>query len=387
MGNLDQGKKWGEWKVYSKINPETTDNSIFDEADPKVFDKQFNQEFPMFIINFSDDLPNGIFQENYPGGSIKSLAFFEDGELMNGYKEFYENGEKKSTGQLDKGKRVGDWQEYFESGQIKSSIAYVEGIVEGNALYYYPDGLLEFKMSYAQGEPNGLYEAYFPDGEIKEKGIFKNGNPEGEWLSKNSDRKIEIQGSFQEGVRSGEWLEQVDIIPEYFRKGNYTKGMKEGEWFVLDSNGEILQSEKYQNGNLVSVIEIRHAEKLKRPEIVNNGKGQRIYINKDGFIQAKGKITKGQRVRKWFFYYPNSNNLVSTGRFEDSEKRGVWDFYSFEGELIDQIEYRPEYIPSDESTTIPSQSNFNPYKTNPNDSALGSAQKEFHPLNFKNRVH
>lgn len=386
VGNLEDGKKSGEWRVYSKINPDNSNEPNFEKADPEIFKKQFNQELPVFIINFSDDLPNGVFQENYPNGSIKKLGTLEKGVLVNQYREFFENGELEYTGQLKEGKKEGEWIEYYESGKVKSSIYYIEGMIEGNVLNYYPDGELQIKMLYSEDKPNGLYQAFFPDGEIKQQGTFINGSPQGDWQIFSSDRKLEFQGTFQEGFRSGEWIEQVDIIPEYFQKGNYTKGLKEGEWFVLDSDGEILQSEKYQNGNLVSVIELRHPERLKNPEIVNNGNGQRIYINKDGFIQAKGKITKGQRVGKWFFYYPNSDNLVSKGRFEDSEKRGVWDYYSFEGVLIDQIEYRPEYTSNEGVTATSSSSNFNPSITNYDNGSLGSAFSSFNPFNSANYV-
>ncbi|WP_296703931.1 toxin-antitoxin system YwqK family antitoxin [Algoriphagus sp.] len=383
VGNLEEGKKIGEWKVYPKKVPQETQESIFDPADPQLFEKEFNKEFPIFVINFLDDLPDGVFQENYPSGSIKIVAFFENGELENDFKEFYETGELKLSGQLDKGKKVGEWLEYFESGEVKSSVSYIDGIIEGDVFYYSPQGGLELKVSYSQGKQNGLYQTFYPDGEIKQKGNFINGIPEGEWVSLTSDGKLQFQGTFQNGLRDGNWIEEVDILPEYFRKGTYSKGLKEGEWFVVDSEGEILQSENYQTGTLVSVMEIRFSDKLNRKQMVKNGNGKRIYFDKEGFIKAEGKITKGKKSGKWFFYYSNTDKLASTGKLVGSERIGTWDFYSFDGELIDQIEYTAVTDSIEESNSS-TASSFNP--TNFSNDALNSSFNSFDPFNRANYV-
>lgn len=386
VGNLEEGKKTGEWKVYSKKVPQETQESIFDPADPQYFEEEFNKEFPLFVINFTDDLPDGVFQENYPSGSIKIVAFFENGELENDYKQFYETGEIKFAGQLEKGKRVGEWLEYFESGDLKSSVPYMEGMIEGDVFYYFPQGGIEVKVSYAQGKQNGLYQTFYPDGEIKQKGNFINGIPEGEWVTLTSDGKLQFQGTFQNGIRDGNWIEEIDILPEYFRKGTYSKGLKEGEWFVIDSEGEILQSENYQAGKLVSVMELRHTDKFRRKEMVKNGNGKRIYYDKDGFIMAEGKITKGEKSGKWFFYYSNTDKIASAGKLIGSERDGTWDYYSFDGELIDQIEYRPEYTSNEGVTATSSSSNVNPSITNYDNGSLGSAFSSFNPFNSANYV-
>lgn len=383
VGNLEEGKKTGEWKVYSKKVPQETQESIFDPADPQLFENEFNQEFPFFVINFSDDLPDGIFQENYSSGSIKIVAFFENGELENDFKEFYETGELKYAGQFEKGKKVGEWLEYFESGEVKSSVSYIDGVIEGDVFYYYPQGRLEVKVSYTQGKQNGLYQTFYPDGEIRQKGRFSSGSPEGEWLSFTSDGKLQFQGTFQNGLRDGNWIEEIDILPEYFRKGTYSKGLKEGEWFLVDSEGEILQSENYQAGKLVSVMELRQTDKFRRKQMVKNGNGKRIYYDKDGFIKAEGKITKGEKSGKWFFYYSNTDKIASTGKLVGLERTGTWDFYSFDGELIDQIEYKTasESLEESKARTV---SKFDPtYSSN---DALNSSFNSFNPYSHKNFV-
>ncbi|MBN7813793.1 toxin-antitoxin system YwqK family antitoxin [Algoriphagus pacificus] len=378
VGNLEDGKKSGEWKVYSKKVPQETQESIFDPADPQLFEKEFNQEFPLFVINFSDDLPEGIFQENYPSGSIKILAIFENGELENDFKEFYENGEIKYTGQLAAGERIGEWIEYFESGQVKSKTSYSEGLVDGPAFFYTPEGTLITKIFYSGGEIDGLYEAYFPDGELKEQGAFKNGIPTGEWKSYDADRKIQFQGSFIEGLPSGTWLEQMKIIPDYFRKGNYQKGLKEGEWIVSDATGRQIQTENYKAGKLISVTAQQQGNWLKDPNLVKKGNGQMTFFDEQGFVIAKGKVSKGEITGRWSYYYPNSDRLSSSGRIEGSEKIGTWNFYSFDGELIDQMEFKP--APKSEAGFRNANSSRTKIFGDANHDSLESAYQKFNPF-------
>lgn len=380
VGNIENGKKSGEWRVYSKINPDKSSQSTFEEVDPQTFKRFFNQELPLYIIYFSDDLPNGIFQENYPTGSIKTLANLENGKLEGDFKEFFENGEKKYSGQYEDGKKVGEWQEYFESGQIKSSISYKDDLANGKALYYYPDGKVEFKLSYLQGEPDGLYEAFFPDSELKEKGKFKNGFPEGEWISFNSDRKTMLKGNYLLGFRSGEWQEIIEILPGYSRQGNYHKGLKEGDWLVIDENGNHVQTENYQEGKLASVIEIQNADQLKNQQILKKGNGRRIFFDDQGFVLAKGKVSKGENNGIWSYYFPNSNRLASSGKLVGTERVGVWKFYNFQGELIDEIEYKEKPQSSQELGGVETSNYYRLSPTNNHDS-LGAAYEKFYPFN------
>lgn len=380
VGNIVSGKKSGEWKVYSKIEPDNSNQSTFEELDSQTFEMFYNQDLPVYIINFSEDLPNGLFQENYPSGSIKTLAFLQNGELNDDFKEFFENGEKKFIGTYANGKKVGEWQEYNEEGQIKSSIKYKVGLADGSATYFYPDGRAEVKLSYSKGEPDGLYEAFFPDGEIRESGHFNNGVPTGSWLSFNLDRKTKFQGIYENGFRAGEWLEIVEILPEYYRKGNYENGLKEGEWVVNDGEGNQVQIETYKEGKLMTVIEIWNADKLKNEEILKNGNGQRIFFDEQGFIKAKGRISKGEINGNWSFYFPNSNRLASSGKLLGIERIGIWEFYSFDGEVIDRIDYSDT---SDSGYDGNGGDTQNFYRISPssNNDSLGAAYEKFYPFN------
>lgn len=339
VGNLVEGKKSGEWKVYSKITPEVTPNSSLLQTKPEIFKRYFNQDFPIYVINFSEDNPEGIFQGNFSSGAIKTLAFFEKGELTNEFKEFYENGEIKYSGKFEKGKKIGDWTEYFESGGVKSFMPYVNGLIEGDGFYYYPEGGVQIQLSYLQGKLNGIYQNFLPDGKIKEKGNFLNGSPHGDWSLFGAEGELLSQGSFTNGIPTGEWIEQEDILPDYYRKGNYKNGLKEGEWHLTDRAGKLYQTENYQEGKLMTVGGFLLSDQFLENKSVKNGNGKRSYFDEEGDLIARGKIAKGKRNGNWYFYYPKTNRVSAVGRLVGSERLGTWYFYSFHGEVIDQKSY------------------------------------------------
>lgn len=376
VGNLVEGKKSGEWKVYSKANPVLSNDSNFNEADPDVFKKYFNQEMPAYVINFINDVPDGIFQENYPSGAIKTLGIFENGVLTKEFKEFYENGELEYAGRLERGKKEGEWHEYYENGQVKSSISYVEGLAEGEAVYYDSDGRIESKLSFSNGKKEGVYQSFFQDGELKEKGTFQDDVPTGEWVSFDPDKNIEFRGNLEEGVRNGEWIEELEVMIGYYRKGNYEKGLKEGRWLVSDTAGNQVQVENYKGGKLISVIALQQGAGLKNEYLVKKGNGQLIFYDDQGFIKAKGKVSKGEINGRWSFYFPGSDRLSSSGRIESSERIGTWNFYSFEGEIIDQIVYKPESKFVTGTNTAEALRTNHSILKNGND-ALGTAYSKF----------
>ena len=45
---------------------------------------------------------------------------------------------------------------------------------------------------------------------------------------------------------------------------------------------------------------------------------------------------------KWYFYCPESNRISALGQLAGSERVGTWYFYSFDGEILDQIAYGRE---------------------------------------------
>ncbi len=315
VGSIENGQKSGEWNVYSKIDPENNPQTSLLQADPLEFEKDFQKEFPLFIINFEEGTPNGSFLENYPNGKPKILANMKDGIFDGEFGEFYEGGELRLTGRVIGGKKEGEWKEYLESGKVIFSIFYTQGLAEGNAMGYYPDGNLKWEGSFRRGDLDGPFIFYFPDSTVKEK------------------------GQFAQGVRVGEWLEKFEILLGFYRKGNYRDGLKDGVWQLVNLEGKFLQSETYEQGKLISLGEFQTPSNVIDKGKVRNGQGQRYFYDGEGNILAKGKISKGIEYGEWLFFFPESNRILAKGKLVNSERIGTWYFYNYDGEIIDQTKY------------------------------------------------
>lgn len=318
VGLLSEGGKTGEWKVYSKINPdENPKNSLF-EADPIEFAKEFNQAFPLFILNFEKGIPNGSFLENHPNGKPKVIANFKEGVFEGEFVEFYEDGVIRFKGNVSDGKKEGEWREFFPLGEIKISLSYSQGVLEGRSI------------------------GYFPQGKIEWEGNFKRGKLDGPYVSFQEDSTLEKKGQFANGVPVGEWIEKVKILPEFYRKGAYSSGFKDGEWHLTNLKTDFLQAEFYEKGKLISTGEFQLPDQVLDRGRIKNGNGQRYFYDEKGNVLAKGKISKGTANGTWYFYFPESDRVSASGRLDGSDRVGTWKFYSYQGEILDQTVYYKE---------------------------------------------
>ncbi|TDQ17656.1 antitoxin component YwqK of YwqJK toxin-antitoxin module [Algoriphagus boseongensis] len=321
VGILSEGEKTGEWKVYSKSTADPNPIASLEPADPLDFKKNFNQEFPLFIIQFEKGIPNGPFLENYPNGKPKVVASLKEGVLDGDFGEFYPGGELHLKGKVLEGKKEGEWLEYSESGQIISTLTYSDGLIEGKGFGFYSDGDLQWEGNFKKGELDGPFAFYLPDSILK------------------------TQGQYVDGIPVGEWVEKLEILPGFYHKGTYQNGLREGEWQLTDLEGEFLQGEFYEEGRLVSVGKFQIPDSIEDKSKVKNGNGQRYFYDKQGNILARGKISKGIADGLWYFYFPESDRVSASGNLEGTDRVGSWSFYSYEGDLLDQQVYYKESSP------------------------------------------
>lgn len=416
VGEISNGKKEGLWKVYFSNNPQDNPEPSLLKANPNVFEEKFTPERLVFQIQFKGDLPDGLFQENYPSGEIKSITFFEDGKQNGDFREFHKNGEIKAQGAYLNGKKEGAWEEFYENGNTGLAVNYQNGLMQGIAKGYFLDGKPQWEIPYQNGKIDGEYRLFFANGNLQERGIYEegipqgpmekfneegklivrgdflNGKPDGMWVSFNKSGDLVFEGEFKQGIASGQWKEQVDILPGFYREGQLEEGVKEGEWMLTNEFGETVQVETYKSGKLISIGPFRVAEKELDGGKLRNGTGQRIFYDSEGHILAKGKYSKGIQKGDWYFYFPKSNRVAAAGRLVGSDRTGMWYFYSFEGKIIDQQEYFPDYSdPNSSGSGLHSskqQRNLRTmgYPTSPNGSidALRSAQESMFRTQFNN---
>jgi hypothetical protein len=152
-----------------------------------------------------------------------TLAGQESGQLKTLY---YESGIKMSEGEMHNGLETGEWNSWHENGNIKSTGYYVEGRKDSLWQWYDESGILTGTGMYDEDMENGTWIHYYPDGVISDSGPYLDGLKEGLWeyYYENGNLKYSV---------------------------NYKAGNMHGETILLNSSGDVIKVEHFENGVLV----------------------------------------------------------------------------------------------------------------------------------------
>jgi MORN repeat variant len=132
----------------------------------------------VILISCRFDQNNGITEEYYPDGTIKSQTSLKNGVRNGITKNFDESGRLLSTANYFNDKRDGWVMNYNPlNGKLVIKALYKNDIQEGPVIQYYKEGFLFRESNYVNGRVDGLIKTYWPDGKPKAENIFKMGKP------------------------------------------------------------------------------------------------------------------------------------------------------------------------------------------------------------------
>lgn len=322
----------------------------------------------------------------------------------NGYNKFYyESGAISSEGNLVNGKPEGYWKNYFESGVVKS-----EGFRAGHQLdslwkFYNEDGILLEEIDYKNGKRNGVTKKYNKEGFLEASIPFKDNKEQGVAFTYYSNGAIHTEMVFDQGAEIGEAYEfsptgDIITITTYKNgvfirqerinrkdkqgdrqgvwktfyddrtvqsEGRYDDNLKDGYWKEYSPKGLLLQTYKYEKGELITdAEEIADLEveeeyypdsdgQLRFRGTYRNGKphGTHIWFAEDGsidsakvfrnaYVIAKGKLSSdGLRIGPWKEYYYPSGELKAEGEYVGGYRFGEWVYYFINGEIEQRGKY------------------------------------------------
>ena len=98
---------------------------------------------------------NGALKQYYPGGQLKFLGRYKDGQLVLS-RSYYPNG-KLRTEYRYKDKRAYLIRQYYESGQLKSIWTKKSGVSKT----FYPDGRLKVMVNIDPPDDKGSISSFF----------------------------------------------------------------------------------------------------------------------------------------------------------------------------------------------------------------------------------
>lgn len=164
-------------------------------------------------------------EKNYnENGTLKSKGRISN-DLKNGqWKIYHENGKLFQVGDYLDGKETGDWKFYHENGKLHQYGAFKNGKQDGEWHFIHPNGVQQGIGTLDEAKKIGIWKWYFDNGQLQTQRSWNNG------------KLIEIV-SCNDG--QGNELDRGTLI-------NGTGTMK-----LYDSNGKLLETLVYKNGEIV----------------------------------------------------------------------------------------------------------------------------------------
>jgi len=314
IGNYIEGKKNGEW-TYFYANSDT-----------------------LKIVNFTNDKGNGNYQFYFDNNRVKESGYYKDGELDGIIKLFYPNGILKYDYNFKSGKKDGIANEYYNFGAIKATYVYEAGELNGEVVQYHANGKVKFKASFIKGKREGKSIEYYDNGQEKSVATYINNETDGEYKQYYQNGKIDRQGKLAKSINVGEW--------KYYDNSGVLTSVK-----VWDDNGK-------ENGDvkLYTIDGKVYSEELYSKGELKNMK----YFNSDGSLFKEFKLSKGTGK---VVYYDQNLDLISEGKFINTQNDGNWKYYSSSSTLKSNVNYKlnklnGEYIRYFENGSIDFKCNY-----------------------------
>ena len=186
--------------------------------------------------------------------------------------EYWSNGNKKSELKFYNGKMNGLCTWWYEDGTKQMECNYQDNKLEGKSIRWNFDGTKQREDNYSNNLLNGISVIFYDNEAKKSEQNFKNDSLEGlsrEWF-KNG--QIKVTGSYKKGYFDGKWIytdiyglkagegefvsgtgNQTGYYPDgkISRKIHYVKNKKNGLETWLNTSGDTLKKNIYENDRIV----------------------------------------------------------------------------------------------------------------------------------------
>ncbi len=303
-GYMESRKPNGYWKTYYQngvMKSEGNRKNFLLDSIWKFYDEE---RTILNEISYSYGKKNGI-TRNYKSGVIYEELTYQDDIRIDKILTYYPTGELKQQVRLENGKENGDGYEYDTEGRIITLLEYKDGFLKKAE---------QINRFDSRGKKRGIWMSYHPNGILAEEGTYMNDKKNG--IFKYFDRKGELINL--EKYRDGELVVDteesivLDLKSTYYEDGTvrstggYVDGKKEGTHRTYNEDGSILTGEVYKGGIKVG----------------------------EGLVDEQGGYQSS-----WKLYYP-SGEMKAQGYYENSNRTGDWIFYH----PLGKIEHKAKYL-------------------------------------------
>lgn len=314
-----------------------------------------------------DGKPDGLWKTYYESGQLKSIGkrtdflldstwvfFGENGDtsLIINYKKDLKNGPKftyKKDEILEEPYinevRSGEGKRYDRKWRVLQTMNFVNGFEEGFSPVFDTTGLLKELITYRkgfmmqrealnrydrEGKKHGYWKTFFDDWSLHTECYYRHGLRDGfykEYDEKGNLKKITKFVNDVEQVLEGDQKPLI-VQHEYYpngkvkREASFRDGQREGVWREFDEQGNVVNSQTYKKGALIS-----------QGVVDTDGKRRGDYkeFYPDSTLRAEGLFIDGKRSGEWRFFYQNGK-VQEVGTYKDGEPDGLWTWYYDNGQ-------------------------------------------------------
>ncbi|MFC2100370.1 DUF3352 domain-containing protein [Bacteroidota bacterium] len=170
--------------------------------------------------------------ENLFNKEFESLNFIiqptnEQLSASGSFKLYYDDSTLMAEGKISDGAVNGLIRSFYPGGNIKSSVNYMDGQAEGFAFFYYNTDKNDLKaeVQFRKNQIINVYKEYYESGARKAILNYENGQANGD-----------AEFYYESGVLK--------------MKGSYKNGVKKGKWKHFSETGQLMDKEKWQEGEI-----------------------------------------------------------------------------------------------------------------------------------------
>jgi antitoxin component YwqK of YwqJK toxin-antitoxin module len=194
----------------------------------------------------------GKWKEFYNTGQLKGEGEYLNDRRIGEWIYYYQNGKIEQRGSFTKdGKPTGDWKWFYDSGNLLREESFIRGLPEGVMIEYSDSGAVITKGLFTEGLKEGAW--FMIDGDEKEEGEYRNGEKEGLWkVTYTGNGKVVAEGIYITGLENGKFS-YYHYNGRLREEGSYIMGVKDASWRRYDTEGVLLSTFQYENGQEVKI--------------------------------------------------------------------------------------------------------------------------------------
>jgi antitoxin component YwqK of YwqJK toxin-antitoxin module len=268
---------------------------------------------------------HGLQQEMDAHGHVYMETEYTRG-LLTRYVYKDRSGKVLGEGMRSKGKF--DLVGYLSDGSKRVEGTYLdEGAKDGVWKYFYPDGTLESHENYEKGVQKGEQLYYAEDGTLRSRNLIY----DRDGVSyKRFERYYNSGRTHESGQRKGEDLEGV--YTKYAPDGTvltveyYVEGEREGWQEYRDADGDVMYTERIQNGAVAERTDHDEDGVMIKHTVVPAGSFHLISHYPGGGVLTDIELMNGVRHGPSMWYYPDGSVEVAGG-YLNGLRHGAWKTY------------------------------------------------------------